>query len=80
MDGRAEERTIERMCMIRIVFALLVVSHDSIRGCVRPSVRRSVRWSVGNAFVSFGREEPANDLFRVYKLVRLQGRISSFVF
>ena len=33
--------------------------------CVRPSVSPSVR----NAFVSAGRDEPANDLFRVYKLV-----------
>ena len=39
----------------------------------------SVRWSVGpsvgplvgNAFVSAGRDEPANDLFRVYELVEL---------
>ena len=28
-----------------------------------------VGWSVGNAFVSMGRDEPANDLFCVYKLV-----------
>ena len=46
--------------------AFLVVSHNSIRGCVRPLVRRSVRWSVGDAFVSAGRDEPVNDLFRVY--------------
>ena len=49
--------------------AFLVVSHDSIRGCVRPSVGRSVGPSVRNAFVSAGRDEPANDLFRVYELV-----------
>ena len=40
---------------------------------VRWSVGRSVRWLVGplvhNAFVSAGRDEPANDLFCVYKLV-----------
>ena len=37
------------------------MSHDFIKGCVRPSVH--------NAFVSAGRDEPANDLFRVYELV-----------
>ena len=47
-------------------YRFLVVSHNSIRGCVRPLVRRSVRWSVGDAFVSAGRDEPVNDLFRVY--------------
>ena len=40
---------------------------------VCPSVGRSVRPSVGpsvrNAFVSAGRDEPANDLFRVYEFV-----------
>ena len=57
------------MCYIDVRF--LVVSHDSIRGCVRPSVGPSVRLSVANAFVSTGRDEPANDLFRVYELVYL---------
>ena len=33
------------------------------------SVCRSIGWSIGNAFVSAGRDEPANDLFCVYKLV-----------
>ena len=49
----------------------LVVSHDSIRRClsVGPSVHLSVRLLVNNAFVSAGREELANDLFCVYKLV-----------
>ena len=55
------------------------MSHDSIRGCVRPYVGPSVGPSVGlsvgplvrNAFVSAGRDEPANDLFRVYELVFL---------
>ena len=37
---------------------------------VFPSVGPLVRWSVGNAFVSAGRDEPANDLFRVYELVK----------
>ena len=49
----------------------LVVSHDSIRECVRPSVGPSVRLSVRNAFVSAGRDEPTNDLFRGYELVQL---------
>ena len=39
----------------------------SIGRSVGPFVRRSV----GNAFVSAGREEPANDLFHVYELVFL---------
>ena len=34
-----------------------------------PSVHLSVRPSVRNAFVSAGRDKPANDLFRVYELV-----------
>ena len=33
------------------------------------SVSRSVRRLVRNAFVSAGRDEPANDLFHVYELV-----------
>ena len=51
--------------------SFLVVSHDSIRGYVRPSVRRSVGPSVGPSvmLLSAGRDEPANDLFCVYKLV-----------
>ena len=52
----------------------LLVSHDSIIGCVRPSVRRSVGPSVRNGFVSAGRDERANDLFRVYELVPQCGR------
>ena len=36
---------------------------------VQWSVRWLVGWSVGNAFVLAGRDEPANDLFCVYKLV-----------
>jgi len=44
-----------------------VESNDSIRGC--PSVDRSVGWSVRNAFVSAGRDQPVNDLFCIYKLV-----------
>ena len=52
-------------------FVFLVVSHDSIRGCVRPSVGPLVRWSVGPLvmLLSAGRDEPANDLFRVYELI-----------
>ena len=34
-----------------------------------PSVGPSVGLSVGNAFGSAGRDEPGNDLFRVYELV-----------
>ena len=49
------------------------MGHDFIRGCVRPSVGPSVgpsvRRSVGDAFVSAGRDEQANDLLRVYELV-----------
>ena len=40
---------------------------------VRPSVGPSVRGSVGPSlmlFLSAGRDEPANDLFRVYELVK----------
>ena len=50
---------------------VLVVSHDSIRGCVRPSVGWSVGWSVcwSVMLLSAGRNEPANDLFCVYELV-----------
>ena len=44
---------------------LLVVSHKSVREC--PSVCRSVGPSV--MLLSAGRDEPANDLFRVYELV-----------
>ena len=36
---------------------------------IGPSVGLSVGPSVRNAFVSAGRDEPANDLFRVYELV-----------
>ena len=47
----------------------------SVNLFVGPSVGLSVGWSicrsVGNAFVLAGRDEPANDLFRVYKLVLL---------
>ena len=39
------------------------MSHDSIRGYVSPSVGPSVM------LLSAGRDEPANDLFRVYELV-----------
>ena len=42
-------------------------SHLYKRVC--PSVGPSVRWSFGNAFVSAGRDELANDFFRVYELV-----------
>ena len=57
--------------------AFLVVSHDSIIGCVCPSVGPSVGRSVGPSvgpsamLLSAGRDEPANDLFRVYELVPL---------
>ena len=47
------------------VVPYLVVSHDSIRGCVRLLVRPLVM------LLSAGRDKPANDLFRVYKLVCL---------
>ena len=49
----------------------MLFCHDSIKGCVRPSVRLSVRLSVGPLvmLLSAGRDEPANDLFRVYELV-----------
>jgi len=43
------------------------VSHDSIRGYVRPSIGPSVGRSV--MLFSAGRDEPANDLFCVYELV-----------
>ena len=41
----------------------------SVRRLVGLSVGPLVGRSVGNAFVSAGRDEPANDLFRVYELV-----------
>ena len=47
------------------------MSHDSIRGCARPSVGPSVGQSIRIAFVSAGSDEPANDLFCVYQLVRI---------
>ena len=42
-------------------------SHESIKGYIRASVG----WSVGPSvmLLSAGRDEPANDLFRVYELV-----------
>ena len=43
----------------------------SVRRSVSPSVGPSVRGSVRSAFVSTGRDKPANDLFLVYKLVFL---------
>ena len=45
-----------------------------MRGCVRPSVGQSVRRSVGPSamLLSAGKDEPANDLFRVYELVLLR--------
>ena len=47
------------------------MSHDSIRGYVRPLVRRYVGPLVRRSvmLLSTGRDEPANNLFRVYKLV-----------
>ena len=45
----------------------LVVSHDSIRGCVRRSVGPSVR----NLFFRRAETKTANALFRVYELVLL---------
>lgn len=44
---------------------VLVVSHESKTGCVHPLARQSVL----NAFVSAGRDKPANFLFHVNKLV-----------
>ena len=41
------------------------------------SVGRSVGRSARNAFVSTGRDEPANDLFRVYELVTSVLRLSA---
>ena len=41
----------------------------SVGPSVGPSVGLSVGRSVRNAFVSAGRDEPANDLFRVCELV-----------
>ena len=41
----------------------------SVSPSVGPSVGPSDGPSVGNAFFSAGRNEPANDLFRVYELV-----------
>jgi len=51
---------------------------------VRPSVGLLVCLSVRNAFFLVGRDEPANDLFRVYKLAaicffQLDGGFGSFV-
>ena len=43
--------------------------HETIRACVRPSVR---------AFVLAGRDKPANDLFCVYELVSLKMRATPF--
>ena len=54
-----------------MIYTLKFPVHVSIRGCVLPSVRLSIRPLVRNAFVSAGRDEPTNDLFRVYELVLL---------
>ena len=52
---------------------ILVVSHDSIRGCVRllvrPSVRPSVSPWVRNHFFRRAETKTANDLYRVSGLV-----------
>ena len=52
------------------VHAFLVMSHDSIREYVHPSVGWLVRRSIGTSvmLLSAGKDEPANNLFRVYKL------------
>ena len=47
------------------LMGFLVVSHNSIRGCVH----LFVRWSVCNAFVLAGRDESASDLLCVKELV-----------
>ena len=46
--------------------AFLIVSHDSIRGCVRPSLRLLFYL---NHFVWRAETKTANDLFRGYELV-----------
>ena len=48
--------------IFRFFFQFLVVSHDSIRGCVRPLVGPSVRRSVRNLFFSAGRNEDGERL------------------
>ena len=53
---------------LQLLSLFLVMSHNSIRGCVRLLVSRLVCWMV--SAVSAGRDEPANDLFCVYKLVQ----------
>ena len=59
--------------LVSLALWFIVVSHNTIKGCVRPSVGPLVRWSVnpsvGNAFVWAGRDETANNLFRVCTLV-----------
>ena len=56
--------------MTRVIYSREPRLYKRVCPSVGPSVRPSVRWSVGNAFVSAGRDEPANDLFRVYELVQ----------
>ena len=49
-------------------FSFLVMSHDSVGGCVCPLVGQFMGWSIGpsfhNGFVSAGRDEPANNYIR----------------
>ena len=49
-------------------FSFLVMSHDSVGGCVCPLVGQFMGWSIGpsfhNGFVSAGRDKPANNYIR----------------
>ena len=60
------------------------MSHDSIRGCVCPSVGQSVGplvgWAVGRLVLLLlaGKDEPANNLFRVYELVLMYDESNTF--
>ena len=37
------------------------MTNDSIRGCVRPSVRQSVCWSIGHAFMKIAEKGVMQD-------------------
>ena len=49
-------------------FSFLVMSHNSVGGCVCPLVGQFMGWSIGpsfhNGFVLAGRDEPANNYIR----------------
>ena len=66
---------------IRVLLILLIITckiaFKTLSKHLSPDIRRSVSPSVRNAFVSAGRDEPANNLFCVYELVIAESCFSS---